>query len=82
MCRAALYRGYADVVCTDNGSEFTNRAFMGLAQTNAIRRILIQPGRPLQNGYIESFNGSLRDECLNEALLRNSASGVSCPFPR
>ena len=39
---------------------------MGLAQTNAIRRILIQPGRPLQNGYIESFNGKFRDECLND----------------
>ncbi len=64
--RAALFRGYPDVVRTDNGPEFTSRAFMGWAQTHGIRHILIQPGRPMQNGYIESFNGKFRDECLND----------------
>jgi len=64
--RAALFRGYPDAVRTDNGPEFTSRAFMGWAQTHGIRHILIQPGRPMQNGYIESFNGKFRDECLNE----------------
>ena len=64
--RAALFRGYPDVVRTDNGPEFTSRAFMGWAHTHAIRHILIQPGRPMQNGYIESFNGKFRDECLND----------------
>ena len=64
--RAALFRGYPSVVRTDNGPEFTSRAFMGWAQTHGIRHILIQPGRPMQNGYIESFNGKFRDECLND----------------
>ena len=51
---------------TDNGPEFTSRAFIAWAQSHGVRHILIQPGRPLQNGYIESFNGKFRDECLNE----------------
>jgi hypothetical protein len=53
-------------VRTDNGPEFTSRAFMGWAHSHGIRHILIEPGRPMQNGYIESFNGKFRDECLNE----------------
>ena len=64
--RAALFRGYPQAVRTDNGPEFTSRAFMAWTQTHGIRHILIQPGRPMQNGYIESFNGKFRDECLNE----------------
>ena len=64
--QAALFRGYPKVVRTDNGPEFTSRAFMGWAQTHGIRHLLIEPGRPMQNGYIESFNGKFRDECLNE----------------
>jgi putative transposase len=64
--RAAVFRGYPLAVRTDNGPEFTSRAFMGWAQTHGIRHILIEPGRPMQNGYIESFNGKFRDECLNE----------------
>ena len=64
--QAAIFRGYPNVVRTDNGPEFTSRAFMGWAQTHGIRHILIEPGRPMQNGYIESFNGKFRDECLNE----------------
>ncbi len=64
--RAALFRGYPLAVRTDNGPEFTSRAFMAWANSHGIRHILIQPGRPMQNGYIESFNGKFRDECLNE----------------
>ncbi len=64
--RAAIFRGYPSAVRTDNGPEFTSRAFMVWAQTRGIRHILIEPGRPIQNGYIESFNGKFRDECLNE----------------
>jgi len=78
--RAAVFRGYPDMVRTDNGPEFTSRVFMAWAQTHGIRHILIQPGRPMQNGYIESFNGKFRDEHLNESWFetlqqaRNSAS--------
>nr|WP_184533944.1 IS3 family transposase [Variovorax sp. Sphag1AA] len=64
--QAAIFRGYPLAVRTDNGPEFTSRAFMGWAQTHGIRHIRIEPGRPMQNGYIESFNGKFRDECLNE----------------
>ncbi|MDP2380772.1 MAG: IS3 family transposase [Pseudohongiella sp.] len=64
--QAALFRGYPRAVRTDNGPEFTSRAFMAWTQAHGIRHLLIQPGRPMQNGYIESFNGKFRDECLNE----------------
>jgi putative transposase len=78
--RAAAFRGYPDMVRTDNGPEFTSRVFTAWAQTHGIRHILIQPGRPMQNGYIESFNGKFRDEHLNESWFetlqqaRNAAS--------
>ena len=68
--RAALFRRYPQAVRTDNGPEFTSRAFMAWAQAHGIRHILIQPGRPMQNGYIESFNGKFRDEHLNESWLQ------------
>jgi putative transposase len=64
--RAAIFRGYPKAVRTDNGPEFTSRAFMGWAQSHGIRHLLTEPGKPMQNGYIESFNGKFRDECLNE----------------
>jgi putative transposase len=64
--RAARLRGYAAAIRTDNGPEFNSRAFIGWAQTHGIRHILIEPGRPTQNGYIESFDGRFRDKCLNE----------------
>jgi putative transposase len=64
--QAALFRGYPAAVRTDNGPEFTSRAFIVWAQGHGVRHILIEPGRPMQNGYIESFNGRFRDECLNE----------------
>ncbi len=57
---------YPLAVRTDNGPEFTSRAFMAWAHSHGVRHILIEPGRPMQNGYIESFNGKFRDECLNE----------------
>jgi putative transposase len=59
--RAATFRGYPTAVRTDNGPELTSRAFIAWAQSHGVRHILIQPGRPMQNGYIESFNGKFRD---------------------
>ena len=64
--RAATFRGYPKEVRTDNGPEFTCRAFVTWAQTHHIKHILIEPGSPTQNAYIESFNGTFRDECLDE----------------
>ena len=60
---------------TNNGPEFTSRAFMAWASTHGIRHILIEPGRPMQNGYIESFNGKFRDECLNEQWFETLSQG-------
>jgi len=49
----------------DNGPEFTSRAFLGWAQYRQIQLDFIQPGKPNQNAFVESFNGKFRDECLN-----------------
>jgi putative transposase len=63
---AAMFRGYPKAVRKDNGPEFTAKVFLAWTQQRKIEHILIQPGCPTQNAYIESFNGSFRDECLNE----------------
>ena len=49
----------------DNGPEFTSRHFLAWCEQRRIGLLHIQPGRPMQNGHGESFNGRLRDECLN-----------------
>jgi putative transposase len=51
---------------TDNGKEFCGRVMLTWAHARGVRLFLIEPGKPNQNAYIESFNGRLRDECLNE----------------
>ena len=78
--QAAVFRGYPRAVRTDNGPEFTSRAFVAWANTHGIHHILIEPGRPMHNGYIESFNGKFRDECLNEQwfeTLQQARSGIT-----
>lgn len=64
--RLAVQRGLPQAIRTDNGREFCGLAMLAWAHTRGVRLFLIQPGRPNQNAYIESFNGRLRDECLNE----------------
>lgn len=59
-------RGYPKFIRTDNGKEFTSRAMLNWAHSRGVKLRLIEPGKPNQNAYIESFNGRLRDECLNE----------------
>lgn len=58
-------RGAPGAIRCDNGPEFTSRHFLAWCEERKIRIIYIQPGRPMQNGYVESFNGRFRDECLN-----------------
>ena len=58
-------RGKPEALRCDNGPEFTSRHFLAWCEEQQIRLIHIQPGRPMQNGRVESFNGRLRDECLN-----------------
>jgi putative transposase len=63
---ACRFRGYPVAIRTDQGPEFTGRALDQWAQANGVKLLLIQPGKPTQNAYVESFNGKFRDECLNE----------------
>ena len=67
----ALVRIYGKPGCivSDNGTEFTSRAILRWADQNAIPWHYIDPGKPQQNAFIESFNGSLRDELLNEEIF-------------
>lgn len=58
-------RGLPEVIVTDNGSEFTSRAFDAWAYSRGIKINFIQPGKPIQNCFVESFNGTFRDDCLN-----------------
>ena len=64
--RIEEHRGLPRVIRTDNGPEFTGKAMLTWAHQRGIALRLIEPGKPNQNAYIESFNGRLRDECLNE----------------
>lgn len=59
-------RGKPSIVRSDNGKEFTGKAMLNWAHRNGVALKLIEPGKPNQNAYVESFNGRLRDECLNE----------------
>lgn len=62
----ALFRGYPATIRTDQDPEFTCCALDQWAFEHGVERRLIQPGKPTQNGFIESSNGRFRDECLNE----------------
>ena len=67
--RLALTRGLPKVIRTDNGKEFCGKAMVAWAHERGLHLRLIEPGKPNQNAYVESFNGRLRDECLNEHLF-------------
>ncbi|TYO84575.1 putative transposase [Oceanicella actignis] len=66
-----LVRIYGKPVCivSDNGTEFASRAIQRWTDRNDVPWRSIDPGKPQQNAFIESFNGSLRDELLNEELF-------------
>ena len=61
--------GQPDSIVSDNGPEFTSMAILAWSQQRHINWHYIEPGKPQQNAFIESFNGRLRDECLNETLF-------------
>ena len=56
-------------VVSDNGTELTSMAILRWSQERSVEWHYIAPGKPMQNGFVESFNGRLRDECLNETLF-------------
>jgi putative transposase len=63
--RIASERGLPEAIVLDNGPEFRGRALAAWSEERGVRLEFIQPGKPAQNAYAESFNGRLRDECLN-----------------
>ena len=74
--RLVVDRGLPELITVDNGPEFAERVLDAWAYTHGVQLHFIDPGKPVQNAYIESFNGRLRDECLNEHWF------MSLPFAR
>ena len=66
---AAQTYGLPERILTDNGPEFRSRAMQRWAQDRRIALHFIEPGKPTQAAFIESFNARLRDECLNEHIF-------------
>ena len=71
--QAGQFRGFPSAVRTDQGPEFTSRAFMAWTHGRNVQHLLNDAGSPTQNAYIESFNGKFRDECLNEQWFETLA---------
>src|SRR5690606_11044858 len=71
--RLVAERGKPKMVVSDNGSELTSNAILTWADQSRITWHYIAPGKPMQNAFIESFNGRLRDELLNETLFTSLA---------
>ena len=69
--RIAGVRGYPCMVVSDNSTELTSNAILQWQEERSVEWHYIAPGKPMQNGFVESFNGRLRDECLNEHLFRS-----------
>ena len=63
------WRGKPGMIVSDNGTEFTANAILAWCKDHEIEWHYIAPGKPMQNGYVESFNGRMRDELLNETLF-------------
>jgi putative transposase len=72
--RLALTRGLPEEIHVDHGPEFVCRSVRSWCEKHQVLLRYIEPGRPMQNGHIESFNGRLRDECLNANWFLNLAN--------
>jgi len=70
-CLVELFctKGIPDHICSDNGSEFTARQMRKWLHELGVKTLFIEPGSHWENGYIESFNGRLRDELLNHEIF-------------
>jgi putative transposase len=64
-----VLRGIPEHIRSDNGSEFTAKAIRGWLNQIGVKALFIEPGSPWENGYIESFNGKLRDELINREIF-------------
>lgn len=72
--RAAARYGWPERIVVDNGPEFTGKALDRWAYQRGVELHFIQPGKPVQNAFVESFNGRVRDECLNLHYFETLAS--------
>ncbi|QEW23815.1 putative transposase OrfB (plasmid) [Marinibacterium anthonyi] len=66
-------RGKPGMIVSDNGTELTSNAILRWCSEYRVEWHYIAPGKPMQNGFVESFNGRMRDELLNETMFRNLA---------
>lgn len=71
--RLVAERGRPAMIVSDNGTELTSNVMLRWAKDNGVEWHYIAPGKPQQNGFMESFNGKLRDECLNEHVFTSLA---------
>jgi putative transposase len=67
----ALLHGLPEEIVLDNGPEGTSRAMFDWSERTGVRLRFIEPGKPVQNAFVESLNGKLRDECLNLHWFRS-----------
>ena len=83
-------RGKSGMIVSDNGTELTSNAILKWCAEHRVESYYIARGNPLQNDFVESFHGRMRDDFLNETLFRNLAhardlisagAGLHCPYP-
>ena len=67
--RLAMFGSLPKSITVDNGSEFCSKTVDAWAYRNGVKLDFIRPGKPVENGFIESFNGKLRDQCLNTEIF-------------
>lgn len=77
LARVIERRGKPGMIVSDNGTELTSNAILTFAAERSIEWHYIAPGKPMQNGFVESFNGRMRDELLNETMFRDMAHARS-----
>jgi putative transposase len=69
LTRIVVLRGAPESITSDNGSEFVGKAMEIWSHQTGVKLDFIRPGKPVENGFVESFNGRLRDECLNSEVF-------------
>lgn len=73
LTRLIWLRGKPHTLVSDNGTELTSSAILRWSQEQRVEWHYIAAGKPMQNGFVESFNGCVGDECLNETLFTSRA---------
>ena len=77
MARIASVRGAPKTIRVDNGPEFISKALDRWAYENGVTLDFSRPGKPTDNAFVESFNGRLRDECLNSHWFLSLADALA-----